>query len=209
VIGAAFLLAAAGAPAPDFVDVTTIAPSVVVDMKYAGDDNFVGERIRGYRRNKCLLTRSAAEAVAAAQAELSAMGRSLRIYDCYRPQRAVDHFVRWSKEPDDAEAKARFYPNIDKAALFEKGYIADKSGHSRGSTLDLTIDGLDMGSPFDLFDPRSNTDDPTIGAEPRANRLLLKRVLEKSGFRNYPLEWWHYTLDAEPYPDAYFDCPVK
>lgn len=142
-------------------------------------------------------------------------GYTLKIFDCYRPQRAVDHFVRWVGDVHDRTMKAHYYPNEEKSRLIEKGYIAGRSGHSRGSTLDLTLvkkDGgaeLDMGTPYDYFDALSNTTAPRITGEPKANRLLLKAVMEKHGFVNYPKEWWHYTLKDEPYPDTYFDFPVQ
>ncbi len=201
-----FLLAKAAAP--DFVDARKAAPTAIIDMRYAGENNFTGGRISGYRKPKRLLARPAAEALARASADLDGMGLRLRIYDCYRPQRAVDHFVRWAAD-SDRSAKAAYYPNIEKSRLFAEGYIAELSGHSRGSTVDLTIDGLDMGSPYDFFDPISNTADPRPGAAQRANRLLLKLLMEKHGFRPFALEWWHFTLAEEPYPDTYFDRPVK
>ncbi|HBS34785.1 MAG TPA: hypothetical protein DEA50_06875, partial [Parvularcula sp.] len=128
-------------------------------MRYAGDNNFTGARIDGYKRAKCLLTPPAVDALSRAGADLQAMGLTLRIFDCYRPQRAVDHFVRWAASGDQ-RTKADYFPNIEKSRLFAEGYIAERSGHSRGSTVDLTIEGLDMGGPFDFFDPLSNTADP-------------------------------------------------
>jgi D-alanyl-D-alanine dipeptidase len=201
-----FLLVKAGAP--DFADVGAVISSAVIDMRYAGKNNFVGDVIDGYKKPKCLLSRPATEALAHASAELEAMGLRFRIYDCYRPQRAVDHFARWAAN-DDQSTKAAYYPAIDKTRLFAEGYIAERSGHSRGSTIDLTIDGLDMGSPYDFFDPVSNTADPRPTDEQRANRLLLKLLMERHGFRPYDLEWWHFTLGGEPYPETYFNQPVK
>lgn len=206
---AAAAFATAPPASPDFVDVVALAPSVVIDMRYAGADNFVGERIKGYKKDKCLLSRPAAKAVAAAQRDLAEMGLFLRIFDCYRPQRAVDHFVRWSRDDKDQATKAAYYPAVEKSALFRDGYIAERSGHSRGSTIDLTIDGLDMGSAYDFFDPLSHTASAAPPAQARANRLLLKGVMEARGFRNYDKEWWHYTLENEPYKDRYFDEAVK
>lgn len=203
------IAAAALAAEPDFVDVAALVPAAVIEMRYAAADNFVGERIDGYRRAKCLLSKPAASALSAAQQDLEKVGLRLRVFDCYRPQRAVDHFVRWSKDLADQRAKAAYYPAVEKSALFRDGYIAEKSGHSRGSTVDLTIDGLDMGSPYDFFDPLSHTGSPDPPAQARANRLLLKRVMEARGFVNYDKEWWHYTLEDEPYKDRYFDRPVK
>ncbi len=201
-----FLLAKAASP--DFVDAGAMIPAAIVDMRYAGKYNFTGERVSGYRKPKCLLTRPAAEALSRANAELEGMGLRLRIYDCYRPQRAVDRFARWGANADQS-TKADYYPNIEKSRLFAEGYIAERSGHSRGSTVDLTIEGLDMGSPYDFFDPISNTGDPRPGDTQRANRLLLKLLMEKHGFRPYALEWWHFTLADEPYQESYFDRPVN
>ncbi|MFN0023610.1 MAG: M15 family metallopeptidase [Parvularculaceae bacterium] len=198
----------AASSAPDFVDAGKVIPAAIVDMRYAGADNFVGVRIDGYKRAKCLLSPPAAAALKAAADDLAGMGLKFRLYDCYRPQRAVDHFVRWSKSADE-KTKAAYYPNTEKPALFADGYIAEKSGHSRASTIDLTIDGLDMGSPFDFFDLLSNTTDPRPGDAARANRMLLRLLMAKHGFRPYDLEWWHFTLKDEPYPDRYFDWPVK
>ena len=149
------------------------------------------------------------------QREVQGQGYSLKVFDCYRPQRAVDRFVAWGRDLSDQAMKAEHYPAEDKSQLFEKGYIADRSGHSRGSTLDLTLvrqpdaTELDMGTPYDYFDSLSNTEDPRITGQQRANRLLLKGVMEKHGFVNYDKEWWHYTLTDEPYPDSYFDFPVR
>lgn len=202
------LLLLAKAGAPDFVDAGKAIPAAIVDMRYAGANNFTGARVDGYKKPKCLLTRPAADALARASAELEGMGLRFRLYDCYRPQRAVDHFARWATSADQ-ETKADYYPNIEKSRLFAEGYIAERSGHSRGSTVDLTIEGLDMGSPYDFFDPISNVADPRPGDAQRAGRLLLKLLMEKHGFRAYALEWWHFTLEGEPYPERYFDDVVK
>jgi len=210
------------APAPakagadvDLVDVREIEPSIRADIRYFGDDNFVGAPIDGYEAAKCLLSRSAAEALAGVQRELAADGLGLLVYDCYRPQRAVDHFVRWAADTADLGTKAEFYPNVDKSRLFDEGYIAERSGHSRGSTVDLTLvrddaaEPLDMGTPYDFFDPRSHTESPEITERHLADRLRLRAAMEAGGFRNYPAEWWHYTLRDEPYPDVYFDLPIR
>ena len=201
---------------PDaFVNVNEILPAAVFDIRYASDENFLGTRVDGYVRPICLLTEPAAAALKRVQQDAQRRGYTLKIFDCYRPQRAVDHFVRWVGDPHDRTMKAHYYPNEEKSRLIEKGYIADRSGHSRGSTLDLTLvkkEGgaeLDMGTPYDYFDALSNTTAPRITGEPKANRLLLKAVMEKHGFVNYAKEWWHYTLKDEPYPDTYFDFPVR
>lgn len=202
----------------DFVDVRSLDPSIAADMRYAGGENFVGEPIDGYEAPKCLLSRVAAEALVEVQSILRDDGFGLLVFDCYRPQRGVDHFVRWAKDTADLRTKAEYYPNVRKSRLFEDGYIASRSGHSRASTVDLTIvrrrpdgsvEALDMGTPFDFFDPRSHTESPDVTSEQQANRLRLRDAMEEGGFRNYSAEWWHYTMRDEPYPDEYFDRPIR
>lgn len=223
----------------DFVALRTVDPTIVQEMRYFTPHNFVGERIDGYRQPLCILTRPAAAALHQAQKQLLRQGYTLKVYDCYRPQRAVDHFVRWAEDLDDQTMKDEFYPSVDKTRLFVDGYIAEKSGHSRGSTMDLTIvrlpakptkpyvpgeplvpcyapqgerfpdNSVDMGTGFDCFDTLSHTLDPRIQGEQRANRLLLKSTLEALGFVNLAEEWWHYTYKPEPYPDTFFDFPVS
>lgn len=198
-----------------FVVVNDAIPSLIFDIRYYSDDNFLGTKVRGYESAKCILTSPASEALKEVQRELSEAGYTLKIFDCYRPQEAVDHFVEWVRDADDQKMKAQYYPNEDKSQLIEKGYIADQSGHSRGSTLDLTLvensssTELDMGTPFDYFDTLSNTADPRISEQQKRNRLLLKAAMGSHGFVNYDKEWWHYTLKDEPYPDTYFDFPVR
>ncbi len=214
-------------PAPpargEFVDAARQIPDLVTDIRYAGHYNFVGTPIDGYRAPRCLLTREAAEALERAQARLRPEGLGLIVYDCYRPQRAVDHFVRWARDLEDTAMKQVFYPRVAKDELFEKGYIAERSGHSRGSTLDVSLVRLPaadtdpplarvhipMGTPYDFFDPLSHTDNPALEGEIRDNRQQLKSVMEAEGFRNLPEEWWHYTLVNEPWPERYFDFPVE
>lgn len=207
----------AGLP-PGFVDVREVVPDASLDLRYLGPDNFVGEPIDGYLAPRAILTREAAEALAAVQAELRPFGLGVKIFDAYRPQRAVDHFVRWAAEVSDVRTKEAYYPDVDKADLFAEGYIADRSSHSRGSTVDLTLvrlDGseegtaLDMGTPFDFFGPASWPDDPRIPAPARAHRLLLRALMTKHGFDPYAREWWHFTLRDEPFPDMRFDFPVR
>ncbi|MEE4297909.1 MAG: M15 family metallopeptidase, partial [Pseudomonadales bacterium] len=198
-------------PAP-LVRLAEVAPTILQDVKYAGSDNFMGRPVRGYRAPDVMVTRAAAEALARAQADAEARGLSLLVFDGYRPQRAVDHFVEWGRDLRDTASKAAFYPDVPKAELFDRGYIAERSGHSRGSTVDLTLTRngrpLEMGTPFDFFDARSHTEHPSITGEALRNRLLLREIMEAAGFRNYVNEWWHYTLIDEPYPETYFDVPV-
>lgn len=211
--------AASSQPASaDLVDITSVAASVRLDIRYAGPDNFVGEPVEGYAAPKCLLSSEAAAALDRVQDDLARDGLSLLVFDCFRPQRAVDHFVRWAEDTAELRTKAEYYPAVDKARLFEEGYIAERSGHSRASTVDLTLatvteDGtatpLDMGTPFDFFDPLSHTESPDITPDQLANRLRLREAMDAGGFRNYPSEWWHYTLRDEPYPDTYFDREIR
>lgn len=198
------------------VDVSTLAPDIRVEMRYAGSDNFTGAPVPGYEAKKCLLLGSAALALAAVQADLRPQGLSLTLYDCYRPVRAVHAFVDWAHDLSDQRTKPRYYPNIDKSQLLGP-YIAETSGHSRGATVDLGLlrceaqacTPLDMGASFDLFDPRANTDSPDITAEQRANRQLLLDAMKKRGFVNYPMEWWHFTFKPEPTPATAYDVPVR
>src|SRR5215471_2508583 len=199
----------------DFVDAATIVPGLVVEMRYAGTHNFVGEPIAGYARPVCLLTREAAQALASVESDLGARGLGLKVFDCYRPRRAVAHFVRWARTIADVRGKAEFYPDVDKRRLFELGYIATQSGHSRGSTVDLTLvrrsdnTELDMGTPFDFFSPKSWPSDVTVSVEARRNRAALAAAMRRGGFRPYEKEWWHFTLRGEPYPSSSFDAPVQ
>ncbi|WP_461144890.1 M15 family metallopeptidase [Salinifilum aidingensis] len=239
--GQADAAAAHGRPEPapeEFVALRDVAPTILEEIRYAGHHNFVGHPIRGYRQPMCLLTRPAAEALHAAQRKLLRKGYTLKVYDCFRPQRAVDQFVSWAERLGDQRMKEEFYPRTDKSTLFEDGYIAERSGHSRGSTVDLTLvelpaapqrpyipgeplkpcyapeherfddNSVDMGTGFDCFDPLAHTDDPRVTDEARHNRDLLRSTLAAVGMENYPNEWWHFTLSAEPFPETYFDFPV-
>lgn len=222
----------------EFVPLRSVDPTIIQEMRYPTVHNFVGEPVDGYRQPLCILTRPAAQALHRAQTRLLRQGYSLKVYDCYRPQRAVDHFVRWAEDLDDTAMKGEFYPRVDKTRLFADGYIAEKSGHSRGSTVDLTLvrlpalptrpyrpgqelvpcyapeaerfpdNSVDMGTGFDCFDTLSHTDDPRIQGVRRANRQFLRRTLTEAGFVNLAEEWWHYTYQPEPFPDTYFDFPV-
>ena len=197
-----------------FVDAATVVPGLNVEMRYAGAHNFVGRPIDGYEAPRCLLTRQAADALAAVARDLAPRGLVIKVFDCYRPTRAVANFVRWARDLGDTAGKAEFYPDVDKRTLFRDGYIASYSGHSRGSTADLTLaqgDGaeLDMGTHFDFFSPQSWTADPSVGAAAHANRRLLAAAMGRRGFRGYDREWWHFTLRGEPFPGTYFDFPVR
>jgi D-alanyl-D-alanine dipeptidase len=183
-------------------------------MRYAAAHNFVGRRVAGYERPVCLLTREAAAALAQVQRDLQADGLGLKVYDCYRPRRAVADFARWAHDLADQRTKPEFYPDLDKRDLFKEGYIASRSGHSRGSTVDLTLadaEGreLDMGSGHDLFSPRSWPNDGAVSPAAQANRRRLAEAMAARGFAPYDKEWWHFTLAREPHPDRYFDFPVR
>ncbi|HET7844910.1 MAG TPA: serine hydrolase [Xanthomonadales bacterium] len=198
------------------VDVRSLAPTIMLDLRYATGHNFVGARIDGYDAPRCMLLKPAAEALARVERRLRKSGLGLRVFDCYRPTRAVRHFLRWAKDPDDVRTKAEFYPALDKSVLVPD-YIASSSGHSRGATVDLTLvrcagdscEPIDMGTPFDLFDPRANTASPAITPEQRKNRERLVAAMRREGFANYAMEWWHYTLKPEPSPETYFDVPIR
>ena len=213
---ASFGVSAAAQERPaQFVDAAAIVPGLILDMRYAGAHNFVGRPIDGYERPRCLLTQAAATALANVARDLAQRGLVLKAFDCYRPTRAVADFVRWARDLGDRAGKAEFYPQVDKRMLFHDGYISPRSGHSRGSTVDLTLaraaDGreLDMGTPFDFFSPRSWPSDRSVGAQAQANRALLSGAMRHGGFRPYEKEWWHFTLRHESFPDSYFDFPVK
>jgi D-alanyl-D-alanine dipeptidase len=201
-----------------FVYIDEAVPGLVVDIRYYTDHNFVGERIDGYTVPRGILTVEAAEALGKVQEELGRFGLGLKVFDAYRPQRAVDHFVRWAKDTGNVRMKKEFYPDVNKEDLFRDAYIVEKSGHSRGSTVDLTIVSLDarspgveldMGTAFDYFGPKSWSSYLKIEPGQRANRMLLHEVMEKHGFKSYPQEWWHFTLAGEPYPSTCFDFPIR
>ena len=199
------------------VDVRTRVPDIAQDIKYFGNDNFVGARVDGYEAPRCYLKREAADALAKVEAALRERQQRLRIFDCYRPARAVAHFMRWVSDAADVKTKAAHYPDFEKPQLLD-GYIAPMSGHSRGATIDLTLlqcdpNGascvpLDMGTAFDFFGTRANTDSPEVDATQRVNRVRLRDAMQAAGFRNYPMEWWHYTFQPEPTPGTYYDVPV-
>jgi D-alanyl-D-alanine dipeptidase len=196
-----------------FVDAAKVVPGLAIEMRYVTDNNFVGRPIDGYEKPVCLLTRQAAQALAEVARDLEPRGLKLKVFDCYRPKRAVAHFLRWAQAVNDLKNKSAYYPDLDKRQLFSDGYIAANSGHSRGSTVDLTLVGkageLDMGTPFDFLSRRSNTLNPAIGKEALNNRVLLALAMSRRGFRAYDKEWWHFTLRGEPFPETYFDFPVR
>jgi D-alanyl-D-alanine dipeptidase len=203
---------------PGFVYLTDVAPTIMLDMRYAKSENFIGTPIEGYINPVAIATKEAAIALNNVQTDLQRFGLSLKIYDAYRPQRAVDHFVSWAKDLTDVRKQTEYYPKAAKEVLFQEGYIASKSGHSRGSTFDLTLvsihnkgvpQELDMGTPFDFFDPKSGSEHADLTVTQRANRTLLQTVMEKQGFKPYPKEWWHFTLKEEPYPDTYFNFVIE
>lgn len=213
--------------APDLVPLASVAPAIEQDLRYRGARNFLGRPVAGYERAQCWLTRPAAQALAGVQREAAPLGLRLKVFDCLRPQRAVDDFVRWGRDLQDQKMRADYYPRVPKGELFQRGYIAERSGHSRGSTVDLTlvvVDGVrarqvlagpladgqeaDMGTPFDLFDERSHTDNAELPPDVQQNRQWLRALMQRHGWRNLPEEWWHFTLQNEPYPDRYFDVPL-
>lgn len=199
-----------------FVSITDVVPDAILEIRYYSSYNFVGERITGYEQPVALLTKQAAEALRAVSDTLVPQGYRLKIYDAYRPQTAVDHFKSWAQDLDDTRMKPYFYPDQDKTQLFAKGYISARSGHSRGSTVDLTLfdmktgKDVDMGGSFDYFGSRSHVDYTGDLTEAQlANRRLLRDAMQAQGFRGIRTEWWHFTLQNEPYPDTYFTFPVK
>ena len=199
----------------DFVSISDAVRDAILEIRYYSTFNFVGERIDGYEEPVALLTREAAAALKDVSDEVIKNGYRLKIFDAYRPQMVVQHFVRWAKDPDDTRMKACFYPQLDKGILFEQGYILEHSGHSRGSTVDLTLfdcmigRDADMGGPFDYFGELSHPDYKGITEEQYKNRMFLREVMMRHGFEPIAEEWWHFTLKPEPYPDTYFTFPVS
>ena len=198
----------------DFAFVDELVPGVRWDAKYATWDNFTGKPVDGYQANRIAGTRALCAALEGARGKAASLGFGLLLWDGYRPQRAVDSFLRWSKRPEDGRTKSRHYPNIGRAEMLEKGYVAAKSGHSRGSTVDLTLYHLavgelaPMGGDHDLMDPVSHHGAEGITLVEAINRQYLRSIMEACGFYSYDCEWWHYTLKGEPYPDTYFDFPI-
>ena len=217
-----------------FVTLTDAVPDAILEIRYFGTYNFVGDRIDGYLEPTALLTKIAADSLRAVSDDVIKQGYRLKIYDAYRPQKAVDHFVRWAEDLSDTRMKDYFYPDLDKSVLFDQEYICAKSGHTRGSTVDLTLfdmkteKELDMGGTFDWFGPESHPDfcgnpdtkeftgdnskspaGPSITEEQFRNRMILREAMLRHGFKFFPTEWWHFTLKDEPFPDTYFTFPVK
>lgn len=199
-----------------FVLLSDLIPDILLDIRYYSSFNFVGKRIDGYNAPVALLTKQAADALKKVNDKAKALGYRLKIFDCYRPQMAVDHFVRWAEDIDDVATKEYFYPDVDKKELFEIGYVAKRSSHSRGSTVDLTLfdmksqKDIDVGSTFDFFGKISwseNTED--ITKTQADNRKLLRDIMVEAGFKPLKEEWWHFTLEDEPYPDTHFNFPIK
>ncbi len=198
-----------------FVYVKTVVPDLEIELRYFTNNNFVGKPIDGYASNKLILTAQTTSALKEVQEELQQQNICLKVYDGYRPQRAVNHFMAWARDLNDTINKQQFYPDVQKGDLFKEEYIATRSGHSKGSTVDLTlIDGntgkpLDMGSGYDFFGRQSWIDYEGITERQKHNRQLLQAMMLKHGFRNYPREWWHFTLINEPFPNTYFDFPIE
>ena len=211
-----------------FVVLTDVVPDAIIEARYFGTYNFVGARVDGYLEPTALMTRQAADSLKAVSDEVMALGYRLKVYDAYRPQCAVDHFMRWGADLSDTAMRPYFYPNVDKSRLFELDYIAEKSGHTRGSTIDLTLldmasgKELDMGGVHDWFGIESHPDyggnpetgeylggKATITREQFEHRMILRRAMLNHGFKPYDCEWWHFTLDNEPYPNTYFNFPIQ
>lgn len=199
----------------NFVYLSDLDPSIKSELRYLSNNNFIGRPIDGYKKEVVIMTHPTAKALVKVQKTLSKEGLSLKIFDAYRPQQAVDHFVRWAKVLNDTLMKAEYYPNVEKKDLFKKGFIAAKSGHTRGSTVDLTIvdiktgKELDMGSPFDFFGVESHPLYEGITDLQKKNRMLLRKLMLDNGFKPYENEWWHFTLKDEPFPDTYFNFPIE
>ena len=197
-----------------FVYLKDIDDSIIVDLKYFSSENFTGQYVDSYHTNKAILTSEAAMALSNAQNDFNKLGYTLILYDAYRPQSAVDFFVQWSSDLNDTIFKNKYYPDINKSSLFELGYIAYKSGHSRGSTVDVSLieistnKALDMGTIFDYFGVESHTFYNNLSENQKENRLLLLQIMSDNGFKNYSKEWWHYTLENEPF-QQYFNFPVR
>ena len=204
------------APDSRFVVLGDYIPDLIQEIRYYTTYNFIGHRVEGYEMPVALMTREAAEALKKVSDDLKAQGYRLKVFDAYRPARGVAHFVRWSQDPTDTVTKQYFYPEHEKPSLFDKGYVARRSGHSRGSTIDLTLFDMktekevDMGGTYDYLGGRSHPDfKGDLTPEQYENRMILRRAMLKHGFKPLSTEWWHFTLADEPYPDTYFDFPIR
>lgn len=200
-----------------FVYLKEVDFSIIQDVKYFTDDNFIGRPIKGYEAAECILTQEAAQALSKLQQQLLSQHLSLKVYDCYRPQTAINDFIAWSKDASDQKMKKEYYPNVNKADFFKLGYIAENSGHTRGSTVDLTMidlktnKELDMGTHFDYMDELSHPFNRSVTSKQYQNRQLLNQAMTEYGFGSltqHDIEWWHFTLKNEPFPDTYFNFPV-
>lgn len=201
---------------PDFISLGELCPEMKIQASYSSSNNFTGEIVRGYKAKKAYLAKAPAEALCKAQKEAVKRGLTLKIFDGYRPVKAVKFFQEWAKLPEtNPEVKKLYYPKFTRLELFEQGYIASQSSHSRGSAVDLTLaeiqtgKDLDMGSGFDFFDSISHTDSKLVTEEQRRNRMLLKELMESQGFKNFSQEWWHYSFRPEPFPEQSFDFDVE
>ena len=198
-----------------FSYINDVSPTIQSELRYCYNNNFMGVPVNGYEENTLIATTATAKALKKVQDELALKKLGLKIYDAYRPQTAVNHFVKWARVMSDTIMKKQYYPEVNKHHLFKKGYISSKSGHSRGSTVDLTIinletgEELDMGSPYDFFGVSSHITYENLSDHQKENRQLLQTVMKKHGFRPYSKEWWHFTLRGEPFPKTFFDFPVK
>ncbi|WP_312253187.1 M15 family metallopeptidase [Stenotrophomonas sp.] len=208
---------ATDAAAAGLVEIRTVSPQIQLDIRYAGANNFTGAPVSGYQAPACYLLAPVAQALAQVEADLRSAGYGLRVYDCYRPVRAVQAFMAWVHDPREQSRKAVQYPDLDKPQLLADGYIAERSGHSRGATVDLglldcrtgTCVVMDMGTDFDFFGVRAHTETPGLTPAQRGNRQQLLQAMARRGFANYPQEWWHYTLQPEPDPGTAYDVPVQ
>ena len=198
-----------------FSYLSEVDESIQQELRYFSSNNFIGKKIDGYKKNNVIISNAAANALKKVQAELKQMGLSLKVYDAYRPQQSVDHFVRWAKKLNDTLMKQSYYPTIRKSDLFQLGFIASKSGHTRGSSVDLSIveiktnKEIDMGSSYDFFGATSHSFHKKLSNRQEKNRMLLRNIMIKNGFKPYDKEWWHYTLVDEPFPDTYFNFDIE
>ena len=199
----------------DFVYLKDVDASIQTELRYFSHQNFIGKPIDGYQKDCIILTKLTAEALQKIQAILKKEGLSLKVFDAYRPQQAVNHFVKWAKILNDTLMKKEYYPNVPKSQLFQLGFIASKSGHTRGSTVDITLiklntkKELDMGSAYDFFGEESHPFYKKITKKQQENRLFLRKIMVENGFSPYDNEWWHFTLKNEPFPNTYFNFPIK